>query len=303
MPAANEHSHDGSGGESSSASSGARFGSPARCHETVDPVTREALLEQDRWRCQVCGRRGPGAGGLATLHAHHIDRDPKEIDVHAIENLTTLCRPCHRWLHDRPTVTDAPVELSDGDLSVLLPQDFEILRVLDRGGPARTGEIAAALTADLTVSAVRERLWVLMGLDHKVQGREAPLVDKDVQTGQWGFPGDIETSARGHIPSDPGVLLQRMEDEQVRRALARGCDRQAVMDVLGVSRRSTFYKEKRAQAYDFPLDAFNRGGRPPTKTTTQPGAGAGSDGQQGLDDATPDVEGELGRVETWGSSS
>lgn len=241
------------------------------------------------------------------LHAHHIERDPDGMDEHALENLTTVCRPCHNWIHERATVADAPVELTDGDLTELLPQDFEILRVLAREGPARTGAIASALTADLTVTAVRERLWTLMGLDHEVQGRESALVDKDVQSGQWGFPGDIETSARGHIPSDPRLLVQRVEDEQVRRALARGCDRQAVMDVLGVSRRSTFYKETRAQAYDFPLDAFNRGGRPPTQTpNTQSEARAGSDGQrapgqQGLDDATPDAEGDLGRVETWGT--
>jgi hypothetical protein len=32
------------------------------------------------------------------------------------------------------------------------------------------------------------------------------------------------------------------------------------MDVLDVSRRTTFHKEKRAKAYDFPLAAFRRGG-------------------------------------------
>jgi len=32
------------------------------------------------------------------------------------------------------------------------------------------------------------------------------------------------------------------------------------MDVLDVSRRTTFHKEKRAYAYDFPLDVFRRGG-------------------------------------------
>jgi len=53
-----------------------------------------------------------------------------------------------------------------------------------------------------------------------------------------------------------------MEDEQVRQALERGCDRSDIIDVLGISRRTTFNKQKRACAYGFPLSAFNRGGRP-----------------------------------------
>lgn len=297
MPTANDHSHDNS--ESSRTSSGVQFGSPAECHETVDAVTRQALLEQDRWRCQVCGRRGPGAGGVAMLHAHHIERDPAGIDVHALQNLTTLCRPCHRWLHDRPTVADAPVELSEADLAVLLPQDFEILRVLAEQGPVGTSTIVEALPMELTPTAVRERLWTLMGLDKQVAERDHQLIDKDVHTREWGFPEHVETSVRGHIPSDPQLLLQRMEDEQVRQALARGDDRRAIMAVLDVSRRSTFYKQKRARAYDFPLDAFNRGGRPPTDPR-EPGSGEG--GQQSVA-SEEEVREELQPVETWGSES
>jgi hypothetical protein len=56
--------------------------------------------------------------------------------------------------------------------------------------------------------------------------------------------------------------VHRFEDELVRRALERGCDRDAVMDVLDFSRRGTFYKEKRARAYDLPLEILDsRGGR------------------------------------------
>ena len=89
-----------------------------------------------------------------------------------------------------------------------------------------------------------------------------------------------------------------MEDEQVRRALDRGCDREGVMDVLDGSERTPFYKVKRACAYEFPLDAFSRGGRPPEKAGDQEverkSGGDHSDAQQRLDDA------DLGRTETWG---
>ncbi|MFA9503764.1 HNH endonuclease [Natrinema sp. H-ect1] len=278
---------------------------PHECHETVDPETREDVLDDYSHRCQACGRRGPEKGGLATLHVHHIERDPDGMDEHDKENLTVLCRPCHSWLHQQSTPDDSPVEITDADQSVLLPQDIEILRVLADAGPARTGDIAAKLTADLSVSSVRERLWVLMGLDNLVESRDRQIVDKDVETGEWGLTEQVETSARGHIPDDPQLLLQRMEDEQVRQALERNSDRTAITDVLGISRRTTFNKHKRACAYDFPLDVFNRGGRPseeesdgqqPETTAAQQSDAA--DTQHQRDDADDDLE----PMETWGTS-
>ena len=67
-----------------------------------------------------------------------------------------------------------------------------------------------------------------------------------------------ELGARSN-PDDPRSVLQRTYDERVRRALARGCDRKTVMDTFGIARRTTWYKQYRAQAYDFPLEKFEQG--------------------------------------------
>ncbi|GGL64381.1 HNH endonuclease [Halocalculus aciditolerans] len=281
--------------------------SPRECHETVDPETREEVLTEYRHRCQACGRRGLGEGGLATLHVHHIERDPDGMGEHDLENLTLLCRSCHSWFHQQSTPDDSPVEITEADQSVLLPQDIEILRYLADEGPARTGDIAGGLPSDHSVSAVRERLWVLMGLDNLVDARDRQIVDKDVETGEWGLVEQVENSARGHIPDDPQLLLQRMEDEQVRQALDRGCDRSDIIDVLGISRRTTFNKQKRACAYDFPLSAFSRGGRPTDSERSDHSAtGADtatgeSDEQQRLDAVTDQDSEPMGRTETWGA--
>jgi hypothetical protein len=250
-----------------------------RCHETVDPGTREDVLTRDDFRCQACGAVGTERGGVATLHVHHIERPPEDMDEHDVENLTTFCRACHLSFHQQSTLEDAPIELTDADRSELLPRDIDVLRFLATHGPARTGSIAAGLSNDLAVSSVRERLWVLMGLDNRVEPRDRQVVDQDAETGAWGLADQIETSARGHIPDDRQVLLQRAEDEQVKRALDTGCDRQAVMDVFELSRRSTFNKEKRAYAYEFPLDAFSRGGRP-----TEDARGEATASRDDLDD-------------------
>lgn len=233
----------------------------AGCRETVDPKTREKVLDRDDHRCQTCGRRGPSEGGLASLHIHHIERNPDGRGEHELSNLTTMCRACHSWMHQMSRDDEAPVELTDEDLEVLLPQDVEILQFLERNGPARTGEIRSELTADLSLSSVRERLWTLMGLDNRVDGRTEQVLDQDLDTGEWGLPEQTEKSSRGHIPDDPQLLILRAEDEQVRQALERGIQRDTVQEVFNLSRRSTFHKEKRAYAYDFPLDAIYRGNR------------------------------------------
>jgi len=306
MTETESHDHDDATRMSESSDERTERLTPEECHETVDQATREAVLDEYSHRCQVCGRRGPEKGGLATLHVHHIERNPDGMGEHDMENLTLLCRSCHSWFHQQSTPEDAPVEITAEDQSVLLPQDIEILRYLADAGPARTGDIASGVASDLTVSAVRERLWVLMGLDNLVESRDRQIVDKDVETGEWGLTDQVESSARGHIPDDPQLLLQRMEDEQVRQALDSGCTRSDIADVFGVSLRTTFNKQKRACAYDFPLAAFSRGGRPPdsdrserSSDTTDTPVEEG-DEQQRLDAVPEQGPDSLGRTETWG---
>lgn len=261
-------------------------------NETVDPATRDEVLDAAGHRCKWCGRDGPGAGGLATLHVHHATRDLDEMDEHDLQNLTAACRRCHNWLHNRPSEDEVPVDITDADRAVLLPQDGEIIQVLAQHGPIRTGDIVDEITPDLSVTAVRERLWVLMGLDNTVKDRDRQIIDQDADSGEWGLVEQLSnSSARGRIPDDPQTLLQRAEDERVRRALDRGCSRDEVANVIGVCSRTTWHKEKRARAYDLPLDALDdKGGRPPSngqaESTGQTPAGDEDAAQLQLDSAT-----------------
>lgn len=51
-------------------------------------VVRRDVLERDGWRCTGCGRAG-------RLEVHHRVRPADGGELYALENLTTLCRPCH----------------------------------------------------------------------------------------------------------------------------------------------------------------------------------------------------------------
>ena len=261
----------------------ASMGSGAERNETVDQATQKKVLERDRYRCRTCRAKAPAVGGLADLEVHHADRDPDDVDEHDLSNLLTLCRSCHSWFHKRSTPSDAPIRLTKADSKELLSHDYEILRILNQHGPLRTGAIAEKLTVEMSVTAVRERLWLLAGLDNHVRERTEPLIMKDVASQEWGLLDDIVTSARGHIPDDPKLLVQRTADELMRRAFDRGCDRQTIMEVFNISRRGTFYKEKRSKMYDFPLDAFSRGGRP--RGSNEASAESSSTAARGPDEA------------------
>jgi len=220
----------------------------------VDTDTRKDVLNRDDHRCQVCGTTGETEGGPATLEVHHIDRNPEGIDEHAMPNLTTLCRSCHSWHHQQADPDDLDFTFCNEVKAILLPHDYEILRILDNHGPTTTGRITDALTVDLTMMAVRERLWILMGLDNLVEARHRQVVDQNPKTGAWGLATQISHSARGHIPENPERLIKRAEDERVRRALNSNCPREHVAAVMGVQPRTTYHKERRAVAYEFPLD-------------------------------------------------
>jgi hypothetical protein len=228
--------------------------------EKIPPKRREEALERDGYSCNGCGDLGEEAGGSVKLHVHHADPSPDDRDRHALSNLTTYCVDCHVWQHLRPESDDVPFEITAADDEVLDPADYEILQYLAENGPAGTSEVADVLSAELSPTAVRERLAVLMGLDNQVEARDRQILDHDVETGQWGLTDQIEHSARGHIPSDRQTLIQRIEEEQVRKALARGYDQETVAGVLDVSPRTVVHKQKRAWGYGFPLDAFRRGG-------------------------------------------
>ena len=149
-----------------------------------------------------------------------------------------------------------PVDLCDEAAKRLLPQDYEFLQTLHEDGPLEIEELQARSTAELSQIAIRERLWLMMGLDRMVDGQDQ-LIDHSATSAKWGRPADIDDSERGRIPDDNQTLQRRIEDERIRRSLDLGFDRQTVAERFDVCPRTTRYKERRARAYAFPLDAVD----------------------------------------------
>lgn len=247
--------------------------------DKIPPAKRAERLRLDGYRCQACPAKSIKVGGSAHVEVHHRDPDPDDCDLHALENLTTLCVDGHSWTHKKPTSELVPVELSAADERALRPVDYLILRVLHEDGPCSMRRVQDRMAILLSESAVREHVYRLMGFDYEVPSRDQPLVDQDPVTDEWGLAEQMTLSARGQIPDDQRTFAQRLEDEFVRQALARGCDRKAVMDVFDIERRTTWYKQYRAQAYDFPLEVFRR--RAAGGSETEGAAASAIDGSTG----------------------
>jgi hypothetical protein len=233
--------------------------------ESVPSHIRRKILNRDDHRCRLCGQKGNHVGGSASLQVHHrMDIDTDVPDPHAEKYLLTLCRSCHNWGHKRPSVDDIPISLSADERSILLPHDIEILEELYEDGPLSTSELVERITPEIGYNAVRERLWLLMGVDNLIENEDHQLIDQNATTGKWGTPEQIDDSERGRIPIYMEPLLLRAEDERVRRALAAGYSRETVADIFQIHERQTYYKRRRAAAYEFPLDELVSVGRPST---------------------------------------
>ena len=223
-------------------------------YRTFPTSVRKQILKRDNHQCQVCGRLGPERGGYIDLEAHHMQEEPELIDRDHPDNGTTMCIPCHHLVTHRTTADDLPFDLDDVAAEVnLLYKDIEILVYLYEHGPATTSEIREATSGSARTSII-ERLWTLMSIDRDVDSLDGPLIDKDLDTDEWGYPDDIGRTVRGRIPNDEEELVDRLRDELLRRLLDAGVSRSTLALFFGRSRRATFYISKRAGAVRVPFD-------------------------------------------------
>ncbi|MFP9191382.1 HNH endonuclease [Natrialbaceae archaeon A-CW1-1] len=291
--------------------------------DKIPPAKRKERRELDGERCRLCPAKSPEVGGWARLQVHHRDPTLEGEALHALDNLITLCEACHSWYHKKPTGEDVPIAFTNADRRELLPHDYLILQVLAESGPCSMSELQDVMSLLVSRTAVRERIWRLMGLDYEVYSRDQPLVYEETETSELGLADQISDPIRGRTPDDLRLVVQRVCDELVRKALARGCDRTVVGEVFGISTRVTWHKQYRAQAYEFPLEEFERGPSEASRELTVGEVDAsqlgevqsqheevrhesqssepdtGSDTSEPVPSAEPDM-GDLGRVETWG---
>lgn len=223
-------------------------------YRTFPTHVRNQILERDGNRCRVCGRKGPEHGGHVDLEAHHMQEDPEHVDRDHRDNGTTMCIACHHLVSNRTTADDLPFDIDSVAAELnLLYKDYEILAFLFEHGPATTSGICAETSGSARTSII-ERLWTLMGADRHVESLNEPLIDKDVDTNEWGYPADIGQTVRGRVPATESELITSLRDELIRRLLVADIDRDLISEFFGCSTRATFYISKRAGALRVPFE-------------------------------------------------
>jgi len=229
--------------------------------DEIPPTRRNKALSRDEHTCQLCGTKGPDAGGIIPVEVHHKTYNPTECRVHDLPNLITLCRHCHNWHHNRPSDETPAVDISDEAKAKLIETDIEIIHLLTQNGPLTIAEIADRVSPDQTQQAVKERLYRIMGIDTEIDTQETQLIDQDEETGQWGLPHQIDISQR-RVPDEVQEIVQRTVDKIVELAIKRGCDRETVAKIVDINARTAYLYKYRAQAYDFPIGLYTGQGRP-----------------------------------------
>lgn len=64
---------------------------------------RKAVIARDGGKCRKCGRKPTG---YKALHTHHIKSWKRKPSLRFDQdNIITLCRECHTWVHSRKNVS------------------------------------------------------------------------------------------------------------------------------------------------------------------------------------------------------
>jgi hypothetical protein len=238
-------------------------------HESIPSEVRDQVLEADNYRCQMRGCVGTQRGGTARLLVQLLDKSSVDEESIELEDCTTRCRRCSRWIAKMPTSEDLRPALKDRLNGVdIEPKWAEVLNYVDRNGPATPTEILEHVSLG-SKPGVRFALNALLSLDIREPDIDDRILVKDRVNRTYGLPRQIPDDhyARGDIPVQPSERRNRILDEVALRldneisdevedssaTIARIVDRQPDQ----ISRLV-----RRAEAFDFPFEDWAGDGSP-----------------------------------------
>jgi hypothetical protein len=232
-------------------------------HQSIPSDVREEALARDGHRCRIDGCRGTGQGDSTQLVVQRVSEHPRDCAPDDVENVTTYCLRCARWVAQMPSRDDLPPVVQDRLDSADLDTDHvEILQYLHKNGPAQTSEVTEAVDRRSTTS-VRRVIYDLMSRDVSDDDVSGRLVAKDRLAETYGLFWQIpkERDARGVIPLRPHIRRSRILDAVAVRILdaldGRVEDpRKIAAEVVDRDRNQTYNMEKRERAFQFPFERW-----------------------------------------------
>jgi len=238
-------------------------------HESIPSEVRDQVLEADNYRCQMRGCVGTQRGGTARLLVQLLDKSTVDEESIELEDCTTRCRRCSRWIAKMPTSEDLRPALKDRLNGVdIEPKWAEVLNYVDRNGPATPTEILEHVSFG-SKPGVRFALNALLSIDVRETSIDDRILVKDRVNRTYGLPRQVPDDhyARGDTPVQPSERRNRILDELALRidneisdevedssaTIARIVDRQPDQ----ISRLV-----RRAEAFDFPFEDWAGDGSP-----------------------------------------
>ena len=70
---------------------------------------RLLVLERDKYKCQNCINLNKSYYSKKDLEVHHLTYKNHKNELHHLDDLTTLCKSCHEYMHE-PNDWDQMVE-------------------------------------------------------------------------------------------------------------------------------------------------------------------------------------------------
>lgn len=230
-------------------------------HRSIPPDVREKALVRDGHRCRIDGCRGTEQSDSTQLVVQRVTEHPRDCAPDDVENVTTYCLHCARWVAQMPSRDDLPPVLRDRlDGADLDTDHVEILQYLHENGPAQTSEVTEAVDRTNPTS-VRRVIYDLMSRDVSDEDVSGRLVAKDRLAETYGLFWQIpeKREARGVIPLRPHTRRTRILDAVVSRLLevlnGRVDDpREVAAAVVDRKSNQTYNMQKRAAAFQFPFE-------------------------------------------------
>lgn len=230
-------------------------------HKSIAKAQRQQKLRQMGHRCQLRGCLDNTQGGQAQVLVQRVEDNPDHCDPDDLQNLTTSCIRCARWMSRIPTRDDLPHTIKQR-LNGVEP-DSDQVAILDyvyKNGPAAPRELLELIEGDHR--KLHSKLDELRSLDATTPAISEPVLVKNRLESVYGLPEQIPPSqrARGQIPLDPDERRSRILDAFALRldeVLPDGeMKRERIATAVDRSVPNIYLMLRRAQADQFPLEEW-----------------------------------------------
>lgn len=201
-----------------------------RDRDAIPPELREEVLEEAGYQCQMCPNRMEDPA--VTLELHH-QVPVAEGGETTKENLTVVCRRCHRDYHGSIRAEDLETDLDENHSSTV---DRHLVYALENRGELETRELAIAAATDHNHALDRLRTLAHEG------------IVSQSSKGTWDLATRVDDPFKRDLYADYKEGSRYSRDALFRELWRSGLSKGDVADLAGLRYTGVGKAIRRAQA-------------------------------------------------------